>query len=99
MNVYNCIIDDYSKAQSKIKQAQITSDCQSDVDEVLPSKRTIHKPRRLIYSSSDNEDDEALSEKHKLPLPPEIVRLNDKANNDEASPSSSRKFDILISYA
>ncbi|XP_011859563.1 PREDICTED: uncharacterized protein LOC105557039, partial [Vollenhovia emeryi] len=81
--------DDYSKAQSKIKQAQITSDCQSDVDEALPLKRTIHKPKKLIYSSSDDED-EALSEKHKLPPPPKIVRLNDKANDDEASLSSSQ---------
>jgi len=62
----------------------------------LPLKRTIHKPKKLIYSSSDDENEDLSEEKHKLPPPPKIVRLNDKANNDEASLSSSRKFDILI---
>ncbi|KMQ91808.1 hypothetical protein RF55_8283 [Lasius niger] len=81
--------DDYSKAQSKIKQAQVTFDCQSEIDDVLPSKRIIHKPRRLAYSSSDDED-EALSGKHFLP-PSKIVRLNDKAN-ETLSPSLSPQF-------
>lgn len=45
----NYIVDDYSKAQNKIKQAQITSDCQTE-DDILP-KRKIQKPQRFIISS------------------------------------------------
>ncbi|RLU23883.1 hypothetical protein DMN91_004091 [Ooceraea biroi] len=82
---------DYSKAQSKIKQAQITSDCQSEIDDILPLRRIIRKPKRLAQDddSSDDEDN-ALSEKNKFPPPPKIVALNDKANEKQLLPSLSQ---------
>lgn len=83
--------DDYNKAQSKIKQAQITSDCQSEQDDILPLKRRIQKPKRLLNDSSDDyssDEDEPLSGKHKFLPPPKITRVNEKSN-ETLSPSLS----------
>lgn len=90
----NCIVDDYKKALNKIKQAQITSDCQSDIDDILPPKRKIQKPIRFINDCDDEEEtddeEEASSKKHSFPLPPKIIKISEKINE---SPSLSRKFD------
>lgn len=90
IHICNSIVDDYKKALNKIKQAQITSDCQSEIDDILPTKRKIQKPKRYDDNSSDDED-EPLSKKYAFPLPPKITKINEKIN--ETSPSLSRKFD------
>lgn len=84
--MYNCIVDDYNKAQNKIRQVQIASDCQSEIDDILPPKRIIQKPRRFISNSSDDED-ESLSGRHTFPLPQKIFKINEKTNE-----TLSRKF-------
>ncbi|KAB0803363.1 hypothetical protein PPYR_00333 [Photinus pyralis] len=80
--------DDYSKARSKLKRAELQSDVQSDADEdSCLSKRAIHPPKRLCYESSDEEG--SLST---LPAPPpiNISELSKNLLNAESAGSPGR---------
>ncbi|CAG9840545.1 unnamed protein product [Diabrotica balteata] len=61
--------DSFEKAQVKAKVAEVTSDLQSEVDEVnSEKKRQRIKPRRFIYSDTESEEDS-------LPRPPKICKV------------------------
>ncbi|XP_050502349.1 uncharacterized protein LOC126881809 isoform X3 [Diabrotica virgifera virgifera] len=61
--------ESFEEAQAKAKVAEVTSDLQSEVDEVnLGNKRQRVKPRRFIYSDTESEEDSS------LPRPPKICK-------------------------
>lgn len=65
--------DDYDKARQKLKQAELTSDLNTDTDESKNRKRL--RPKKLLDSSSDEE------EVSKFQRPPK-VKLNALENSD-----------------
>ncbi|KAJ8931547.1 hypothetical protein NQ314_015526, partial [Rhamnusium bicolor] len=66
------IIKEYEKAHKKIKQAEFTSDIQSDIDEYhnRQAKRNRIPPRKICDSSSDDETD--IKKRGQLARPPPV---------------------------
>ncbi|XP_072400660.1 uncharacterized protein [Diabrotica undecimpunctata] len=80
--------DSFEEAQVKAKVAEVTSDLQSEVDEVnSEKKRQRIKPRRFIYSDTESEEDS-------LPRPPKIC----KAVQDTSSHTPRSSTSSCISY-
>lgn len=67
MKILDFVLDDFNKANSKLRLFETTSDIGSGPEEDIKKRKRI-PPRRLSYGTSDEEEDENI----RLPRPPKL---------------------------
>lgn len=85
-------IDDYGRAIKKLKQAEVCSDVQTDIEEQPLGKRKSVRPKRIASDSSSEGD---VDEVRHLPLPPKVLGITAFSNGQKAG----KCLFILITYS